>query len=59
MVYLLLFISELCIEQKLDSVFVIPRIIEVLISVICLAFGLVDITYLGLDYSQYHKNLIQ
>ena len=41
------------IKQLLDSVFVISGIIKVLVSVIS------DNTYLDLDYSGYHKNLIQ
>ena len=40
------------IKQLLDSVFVISRIIKV-------SEGLSDNSYLDLDYSGYHKNLIQ
>ena len=44
------------IKQLLDSVFVISGIIKVSVSVIS---ALADNTYLDLDYSGYHKNLIQ
>jgi len=46
------FLSVQCIiKQLLDKVFVISRIIEVSASA--------DNPYLDLDYSGYHKNLIQ
>ena len=58
---LLLFSSkQSIIKQLLDSVFVISRIIKV--SVICYQpqpSASADNTYLNLDYSGYHKNLIQ
>ena len=47
------------IKQLLDSVFVICKIINVSVRVISLAFGSADNTYLGIDNSAYHKNLIQ
>ena len=48
------------IKQLLDSVFVISGIIKVSVSVISLSFPpSADNTYLDLDYSGYHKNLIQ
>ena len=43
------------IKQLLDSVFVISRIIKVSVRVISVR----DNSYLDLDYSGYHKNLIQ
>ena len=59
-VYLLLFISKQCmIKQSLDSIFVISGIIKVPVIVISLALISADDTYLDLDYSGYHKNLIQ
>ena len=45
-------LKQCIIKQLLDSVFVISGIIKVSVSVI-------DNTYLDLDYSGYHKNLIQ
>ena len=50
-----------CIIKQLDSVFVISRnIIKVSVRVISLRLGLITSTlYLALDYSGYHKNLIQ
>ena len=52
-----------CIIKQLDSVFVISRnIIKVSVRVISLSLrvGLITSTlYLDLDYSGYHKNLIQ
>ena len=52
-----------CIIKQLDSVFVISRnIIKVSVRVISLSLrvGLITSTlYLHLDYSGYHKNLIQ
>ena len=47
----LIFSVQCIIKQLLDSVFVISRIIEVSASA--------DNPYLDLDYSGYHKNLIQ
>ena len=49
------------IKQLLDSVFVISRIIKVSVRVISLAepSASADNPYLDLDYSGYHKNLIQ
>ena len=47
------------IKQLLDSVFVICKIINVSVRVISLAFGLADNSYLDIDNSAYHKNLIQ
>ena len=52
-----------CIIKQLDSVFVISRnIIKVSVRLISLSLrvGLItSILYLDLDYSGYHKNLIQ
>ena len=45
------FFVQCIIKQLLDSVFVISRIIKVSASA--------DNPYLDLDYSGYHKNLIQ
>ena len=45
-------------KQLLDSVFVICRIINVSVRVISLAFGFAN-SYLDIDNSAYHKNLIQ
>ena len=46
--------------KLLDSVFVISGIIKVSVSVISLILRLrLKNTYLDLDYSGYHKNLIQ
>ena len=47
------------IKQLLDEVFVICKIINVLVRVITLAFGSSDNSYLNIDNSAYHKNLIQ
>ena len=47
------------IKQLLDEVFVICKIINVSIRVICFAFGSADNSYLDIDNSAYHKNLIQ
>ena len=49
------------IKQLLDSVFVMSRIIKVEVRVISRspAKAEVDNPYLDLDYSGYHKNLIQ
>ena len=47
------------IKQLLDSVFVICKIINVSVRVISLAFGPADNSYLDIDNSAYHKNLIQ
>ena len=44
---------------KLDSVLVICKIINVSVRVISLAFGSADNSYLDIDNSAYHKNLIQ
>ena len=46
------------IKQLLDSVFVICKIINVLVIVISLAVCLNN-SYLNIDNSAYHKNLIQ
>ena len=48
------FFAQCIIKQLLDSVFVISRIVKV--SVIRLS---AEAAYLYLDYSGYHKNLIQ
>ena len=49
------------ISLNVDSVFVLSRIIKVEVRVISLSLGLrqADNPYLDLDYSGYHKNLIQ
>ena len=47
------------IKQLLDSVFVICKIINVSVRVISLTFGSADNSYLDIDNSAYHKNLIQ
>ena len=47
------------IKQLLDSVFVICKIINVSVKVIILAFRSADNSYLDIDNSAYHKNLIQ
>ena len=47
------------IKQLLDSVFMICKIINVSVWVISLAFGWADNSYLDIDNSAYHKNLIQ
>ena len=56
-----LFSSKQCIiKQLLDSVFVISGIIKVSVLVLSAQpSALADNTYLDLDYSGYHKNLIQ
>ena len=46
-------------KQLLDSVFVICQIIIVSVRVISLAFGSADNSYLDIDNSAYHKNLMQ
>ena len=53
------FLRLQCIKQLSDSVFVICGIINVSVRVICLAFGSADNSYLDIDNSAYHKNLIQ
>ena len=54
------FYSKQCIiKQLLNSVFVISGIIKVSVSDISLKKASADNTYLDLDYSGYHKNLIQ
>ena len=47
------------IKQLLDSVFVICKIINVSVRVISRAEGEADNSYLDIDNSAYHKNLIQ
>ena len=47
------------IKQLSDSVFVICKIINLSVRVIWLAFGSADNSYLDIDNSAYHKNLIQ
>ena len=47
------------IKQLLDSVFLICKIINVSVRVISLAFGSADNSYLDIDNSAHHKNLIQ
>ena len=47
------------IKQLSDSVFVVCKIINVSVRVICHAFGSADNSYLDIDNSAYHKNLIQ
>ena len=55
-----IFSVQCIIKQLLDSVFVIFRIIEVSVRVIRLSLrASADNPYLDLDYSGYHKNLIQ
>ena len=46
-------------KQLLDSVFVKCKIINVSVRVISLVFGSADNSYLDIDNSAYHKNLIQ
>ena len=46
-------------KQLLDPVFVICKIINVSVRVISLSFGSADNSYLDIDNSAYHKNLIQ
>ena len=46
------------IKQLSDSVFVICKIINLSVRVIWLAFGSADNSYLDIDNSAYHKNLI-
>ena len=48
-----------CIEQLLDSVFVICKIINVSVRVIILAFGSADNSYLDIDNFHITINLIQ
>ena len=58
--YHVYFLRLQCIIKQLsDSVFVICGIINVSVRVICLAFGSADNSYLDVDNSAYHKNLIQ
>ena len=58
--YHVYFLRLQCIIKQLsDSVFVICGIINVSVRVICLAFGSTDDSYLDIDNSAYHKNLIQ
>ena len=47
------------IKQLSNSVFVICKIINISVRVICLAFGSADNSYLDINSSAYHKNLIQ
>ena len=47
------------IKQLSDSVFVICKIINVSVRVICLTFGSADNSYLDIDNFAYHENLIQ
>jgi len=55
-----IFSVQRIIKQSLDSVFVISRIIEVSVRVISLSLRRrLTTPYLDLDYSGYHKNLIQ
>ena len=54
-----LFSSKQCIiKQLLDSVFVICGITKVSVSYQAQPSASADNTYLDLDYSGYHKNLI-
>ena len=54
------FFVQCIIKQLLDSVFVISRIIKVSVRVIQpQPSASADNPYLDLDYSGYHKNLIQ
>ena len=58
--YHVYFLRLQCIIKQLsDSVFVICKIINVSVRVTCLAFGSADNSYLDIDNSAYHKNLIQ
>ena len=58
--YHVYFLRLQCIIKQLsDSVFVICKIINVSVRVICLAFGSADNFYREIDNSAYHKNLIQ
>ena len=59
LVYGFLHLNKCIIKQLLDSVFVMCKIINVSVRVIVLAFGSVDNSYLDIDNSAYHKNLIQ
>ena len=53
--YHVYFLRLQCIIKQLsDSVFVICKIINVSVKVICLAFGLADNSYLDVDNSAYH-----
>ena len=47
------------IKQILDSVFVTCKIINVSVRVIRLAFSSADNSYLDIENSTHHKNLIQ
>ena len=47
------------IKQLLDEVFVTCKIINVSLRVIGIAFGSANNSYLDIDNSAYHKNLIQ
>ena len=47
------------IKQLLDEVFVICKIVNVSVRVISPVFGLANNSYLDIDNSAYHKNLIQ
>ena len=54
--YHVYFLRLQCILKQLsDSVFVICKIINVSVRVICLAFGSADNSYLDIDNSAYHK----
>ena len=59
--WLTFFFVQCIIKQSLDLVFVIFRVIKVLIRVISLDHpsASADNHYLDLDYSGYHKNIIQ
>ena len=54
--FVLITLKPCVIKQLLDSVLVISSLIKVSVSVISAS---ADNTYLDLDYSRYHKNLIQ
>ena len=55
----LFFPLKCMIKQLLDSVFMKCKVVKVSLVVISLAFGLVGNSYLDIDNSVYHKNLIQ
>ena len=58
--YHVYFLRLQCIIKQLsDEVFVTRKIINVSVRVICLVFGSADNSYLDIDNSAYHKNLIQ
>ena len=62
--FLFFFVQCSIIKQLLDSVFVVSRIIKVSVPVISLTslslrLQLITLTYLDLDHSGYHENLIQ